>query len=360
MGQAEIDARVNAFETTLFSHGSMIEGQQTIERLIRRWRTADDARPETHALMILGDARNGKTSILKRVASANPPYERDHTTIRPVVCFDAPKRTVPKQFAMAMFRAMKPGYSLKSGATASDILAEIATLADAMCTRVFLVDEAHHIVDHKSDDAIEDIAEHIKLYLNQCGTQLVLSGLPHLARLPKTKKLDQYTGRFEGQVWVRPYDWSSRSGRAKFLAMLGKFEKQISLQEPSNLKEFDIASRIYCASGGAIGIVSKHLGRALRHALEGGREVVTLVDLGRAYAGTLIEYRPPRQLADFDADFLTEIEEFPAARNPYLAKGNDFRVLWREMAGDRLVDQSRITPHKTRPPAKLDAFGRAA
>lgn len=360
MDEQQIDARVNAFETTIFSHETLIEGQREVERLMRRWRARGDARPETRALMVLGNARAGKTTILRRIEGNNPSFERDYTTIRPVVRLDAPKRTMPRQLAVAMFNAMKPGYSLRAGATANDILSEIATLADAMETRLFMVDEAHHIVDHKSDDAVEDIAEFIKLYLNQCGAQLVLSGLPHMARLPKTKRLKQYTGRFEGQVWVRPYDWATKKGRAKFLAMLDRFERQLELPQSSDLKNFEVAVRLYCASEGAIGVLSKHLSKALRFALEVDRETVSLAELGRAFTSTNIEYRAERPLADFDADFVDEVTDIPKEKNPYLAQDEDFRALWRAMAGERLVDQSRVTPHKTKVARPLDAFGRAS
>lgn len=360
MDEDLIDARVNAFETTIFSHETLKTGQREIERLMRRWRPPGDGRPETRALMVLGNARAGKTTILRRIEADNPPFERDHTTVRPVVRLDAPKRTLPRQLAVAMFNAMQPGYSLRAGATANDILSEIATLADAMGTRLFMVDEAHHIVDHKSDDAVEDIAEFVKLYLNRCGAQLVLSGLPHMARLPQTARLKQYTGRFEGKVRVKPYEWATKDGRTKFLRMLERFERQLDLPKPSGLKDFDVAARLYCASGGAVGTLSKHLSKALRLVLAEDGDRVTLADLGKAYVAVDIEYRDEQPMADFDADFLPEVEDIPDNANPYLAQGDDFVALWRAMAGDRMVDRSRETPHKTKPAPRVDSFGRVA
>ncbi|GJD56447.1 TniB family NTP-binding protein [Methylobacterium dankookense] len=372
---ADISERVKTFEHAVVPHELFKKGRRAIETLRRRWRPKGVKPLKARALLILGEPGAGKSFILETLAEENPKRATEDGDVRPVIFVEAPKRTTPRQLAAAIFDALEPGYRLRDGWNTARILSEIKMLCEEMGVEVLMIDEAHHIVDHKNTDDLEDAAEFLKQLLNMCSTQIVLAGLPHLGVLPETKKLRQLRRRFRPPVHLDPYNWSDRTGRRKYLGMLAFFERHLGLPEPSNLIGFDFAARIYCATGGHVGIISAHLSLALETAVADGKSRIDLPLMAGAYADLVLK-RKPAVLLDFDAGFPDEV---PAGRtgeaegrardagpeaasddNPYLAQGEAFRALWRKMAGDRLADQSRVTAHRTKEAAPPSAFGRPA
>lgn len=372
---ADISERIKSFEHDVVPHEMFRKGRREIESLRRRWRPKGVKPLKARALLLLGEPGAGKSFILETLAEENPKRITEDGDVRPVVFVEAPKRTTPRQLAAAIFDALEPGYRLRDGWNTARILSEIKMLCEEMGVEVLMIDEAHHIVDHKNADDLEDAAEFLKQLLNMCATQIVLAGLPHLGALPETKKLRQLRRRFRPPVHLEPYNWSARTGRTKYLGILAFFERHLGLPEPSKLIEFDFAVRIYCATGGHIGIISNQLSLALEMALADGKARIDLPLMAAVYADLVLK-RKPDVLLDFDAGFPDEAsggapgsaggkacDDRPDAAsddNPYLAQGDAFRALWRRMAGGRLADQSRVTAHRTKEAAPPSAFGRPA
>jgi hypothetical protein len=219
-------------------------------------------------------------------------------------------------------------------------------MCDELGVQLLNIDEAHHIVDHRNEAALEDAAEFVKSLLNRSDAQIVLSGLPRLVtRLPKTDKLKQLRRRTAHKEYLRPYNWSTQDGRMKFRSILNLFEGALGLPEPSKLIELNTAARIYCATEGEIGFVAKHLCKSLKFALERNVPRIDLDLLGEAFEA---DERDPADdfLLDFDAAPIVEDSNKSRQDNPYLADDKSFRKLWAAMAEARLQDTSRETPHK--------------
>ncbi|WP_162560762.1 TniB family NTP-binding protein [Methylobacterium durans] len=378
---AEVSERVKTFEHAVVPHEMFKKGQRAVGTLRRRWRPKGVKPLKARALLILGEPGAGKSFILETLRDENPMRVTPDGNIRPVLFVEAPKRTTPRQLAGAIFDALEPGYRLRDGWNTARILSEIRMLCEEMCVEVLMIDEAHHLVDQKNDNDLEDAAEFLKQLLNPFATQIVLAGLPHLGDLPETTKLRQLRRRFRPPFHLEPYNWSDRLGRKKYLGILAFFERHLALPEPSNFTEFDFAARIYCATGGHIGIISGQLSLALEAALSEGKARVDLRLLARIYADLVLR-KKPTVLLDFDAPFLGEAAGAPAEPfgggspnpadvadaeldasaddNPYLAQGEAFRALWRKMAGARMGDQSRVTAHRTVETPPPSTFGRSA
>jgi len=248
--------------------------------------------------------------------------------------------------AAAILGALSPGYKPPSSWNTEQCVERICFQCDEMGVQLIIIDEAHHIVDHRKEDGLEDAAEFVKSLLNRSGAQLVLSGLPRLATaLPKTKTLRQLRRRIEHREHLKPYNWSSKSGRTQFRALLNLFEGALGLPEPSNLIKFRTAARIYCATQGEIGFIAKHLRKALQFALERNLSHLDLKLLGEAF--NVDEDEPSDDnLLEFDAAPFDESPSISVDDNPYLADEESFRKLWADIAAGRLRDASRQTRHK--------------
>jgi len=333
------------FETKVIPHDGLTDAKKAIRTLHARYRPSGRNRLKARALFVVGDPGAGKTTLLEDYAAEFPTVETEDGDIRRVVYVEAPKRTTQRALVATILQEL--GYKVRDTWNTDEILRRINFYFQEMKVEVLLIDEGHHMVNQSTDDGIQDLSEFVKSLLNRCQTQIVFAGLPALLKLGNYKQVKR---RLQRTVRLRPYNWSLKRQRVNFLTLLMMFEKRMDLPQASNLVAHDTAKRIYCATGGHIGLVSKLLSETLRIALEEGLAKVDLPLLARAYPildpVSEREAELDDQLLDFDeiideADIEEVNERDPA--NPFEATEDELRVLWQKMAGSRLQDISPRT-----------------
>ena len=149
-----------------------------------------------------------------------------------------------------------------------------------------------------------------------------------------------------------------------FSGVLGVMEKVLGLPNPSGLAKHEMAKRIYVATGGEIGIVSKYLSQALGLALASGRRSLDLELLGKVHA----DWHPSFEEDAMDMlDFDAMIEDEPSARskappphdNPFLCSSERLREIWlRHAAPPPPTNTSRVTKLRGRGTQPLRPFAR--
>ena len=333
---ATID-RIVAFETSIIPHKALENAEGAIRKLQSRYRPPGQRQLKARALLLVGESGSGKSTVLESYFEHNKPKtlaeaETEDGDIRPVVMVEVPQRPGRRQFVAAIMGEL--GYKVKDDWDTSEIIRKISYYCRELQVQVLLIDEAHHIVEGKKQDAEEDISEFIKSLLNQCRVQIVLSGLPSLLKLREYKQLKR---RLQAPVQLRPYNWSTLEGRIEFLAVLAQFEEQAALPMSSNLADHEVAKRIYCATGGHIGLVSKYLSEALERAIDQGKEVLDLELLAEVYAAFEDQDEDNDELLDdFDAKPRTKkSQKKRTAGNPFLATNAELKVLWMAMKDKR-------------------------
>jgi hypothetical protein len=167
---------------------------------------------------------------------------------------------------------------------------------------MIFIDEGHHMVNENNPDMTAEVTEFIKSLLNRVKVQIVIAGLPRLLDISVPgEKTMQLRRRLQPTIILKPYDWATRSGRTMFSGVLGVMEKMMGLPDASGLAKHEMAKRIYVATGGEIGIVSKYLSEALSVALAIGQRSIDLNLLGEVHAGWHPIYEPDiRDMLDFD------------------------------------------------------------
>jgi type II secretory pathway predicted ATPase ExeA len=329
--------RVVAFETNIVPHRALEGAEKAIRKLQRRYRPPGKKQLKARALLLVGESGSGKSTVLASYFENNKPKtlaeaETEDGDIRPIVIVEVPQRPGRRQFVAAIMGEL--GYKARDDWDTSEIIRNISYYCRELQVQLLLIDEAHHIVEGKKQDAEEDISEFIKSLLNRCGVQIVLAGLPSLLQLREYKQLNR---RFQAPVQLRPYNWSTLDGRIEFTAVLTEFEALAELPKDSNLADHEIAKRIFCATGGHIGLVSKYLSEALERAVDEGKDAIDLKLLGEVY--TAFEGKDENDdelLEDFDAKpKTTKSKEERTADNPFLATNAELKVLWRAMMDNR-------------------------
>lgn len=356
MSSEEISSRVEKFENSFIPHDTLKSAKAALRDLHGRYRPKGQPRLKARAILLLGNSGAGKSTVLESYKSDHPDTEVENTDVRHVVLVEAPKRTTPRQLAAAILNTLSPGQRIKDSWNTDRILTEICMLCEELSVAMLLIDEAHHIVDHRNEEAKEDAAEFIKSLLNRSGSQVVLCGLPHLdAELASTKKLDQLRRRIKRRILLSPYNWAKPEGHVAFRALLGRFEQNLALPQRSGLSDVDFAVRIYCATRGEVGLVSKELSSALEHALKTGARRLDLKIMGELWAEPTESAREEDPfLLEFDAVPIDPTPNVAKSTNPYLASTKEFRTLWNAMAGSRMRDTSPKTSHRRKAPAVRD------
>lgn len=363
-----------AFETMVMTHPNHIEAKAAIARLHSRFQPTARRRLKARALLIVGGTGAGKTTALEHYHNEYPDCSLENkinsskivsdtnlkdADVRRIIYVEAAKATTQRALVAALLGAF--GYKASDHWNTSDIISKIEFYADQMCTEMIFIDEGHHLVSSTNPEQTEDVAEFIKSLLNRTKRQIVIAGSPTLLQITRYQQLHR---RLQPSVILTPYHWGTRSGRLNFLLILSTFEKMLCLPEPSGLAKHDFARRIYVATGGEIGIVSKYLSEALSRVRADNRRSIDMKLMAEVHDSWYRSYAPD-QILDFDsvlddADFL---EMAPAGRNvdnPFLCDDSQLKGLWNKLQFNRDViltavrvdaDGSRVT--------KLKATGRA-
>ncbi len=342
---------VLAFETSVIPHSRHVEAKAAIRALHGRHRPqGSDRRFKARALLIVGASGSGKTTALEdymadfpdltleNVSRSSPlPQDMDRLhdgDIRRIVYVEAPERTTRRALVAAILGAY--GYKARDHWNTSDVIEKIAFYAEEMGTELIFIDEGHHMVNDANPDATAEVTEFIKSLLNRVKVQIVIAGLPPLLDIAAPgQKTMQLRRRLQPPVILKPYSWISRSGRTMFSSVLGVMEKMMHLPDPSGLAKHEVAKRIYVASRGEIGMVSKYLSQALTLALARGKRSIDLDLLGEVHTSWFGGYgAASEEIIDFDM-IVDDGQLAALARasvehdNPFLCSNDRLREMWR-------------------------------
>lgn len=324
---------VAAFEGRIVKHKQLVDGRLAIETLRDRSRVKHNKRPKARALLVVGEAGSGKSTILESYYEEVEQSRKDTVDgdVLPVVCVEMPARPTRKQFVTLLLNSI--GYRESSDWNTDHIIDRISELFRKLGVELVLVDEAHHLALVKSKEAQDEISEFIKSLLNRSGVQFVFFGLTEMLSLTASTQLKR---RLQPSVILSPYRWDTLEGRTEFRVVIKHLEGGLKTLSPGKLYEMDPAVRLYCATGGHVGLVSKFLSEAYRRALLKGSETVDLALLGEVYASF------ERDAVEFELsdDWQKDPSVLPVPTmlkedNPFLADKADFDSLWTLMKARR-------------------------
>jgi hypothetical protein len=249
--------------------------------------------------------------------------------IRRVIYVEVPRGTRQRGLVAAILGAY--GYKAREHWNTSEIIEKINFYAEQMKTELILIDEGHRLVNETNPESTEELAEFITSLLNRVKVQIVIAGLPRLLKLKRFKQLDR---RLEPSIILTPYNWATKKGRILFSGVLGVFEKNLELPQPSGLWRHDFAKRFYVATGAEIGIVSKYLSRGLLVARKRNLPCITKELMGEVHGSWNPEVAVD-EIVDFDAILDDEDEAQTKRRavsenNPFLCADSRLKALWAE------------------------------
>lgn len=345
----EINAAMDAvadLELTIVTH-RMFDNAITAMSLLhaRSLHRQDGKRLRARGMLLVGAAGAGKTTVVQHFLDMHPAQETPDGIIMPVAVVEVPPAPTLRAIVDAIYSSL--GYRAEQRLSAEDIIKDLMSKVDLLGVATMLLDESHHILASKRSD---DVTEFIKSLLNRLGCSMIFSGLHELQDFRHSLQLGR---RLLPDVVLRPYNFSNTVDRLEFMSFLAAVEQNTMKDFESSISDQDFARRLYAASGGLIGIVTKYLSQALLLAkLRGlGRiDLDLLADIDASWSGT------PGAIEDIGFDVDIEFNEgvdiasmmatagrtrIVEATNPFKCDNSRLREILEHRITQKLIDPPR-------------------
>lgn len=235
--------------------------------------------PDASCLALIGPSGAGKTTVLEAHAAKHPRVPGDEVTHIPVLRVAVPEKPTVKSLTAAILESLDDPFPARG--TAPELTARARALVRAVGLRQLMLDEMQHFVDRGGVRVLHDLADWLKVFVDETRVSLVIAGLERAQQVVLSNQ--QLRRRFDAPVMLERYDWRRAEDREEFLDILASFEELIPDLQPPELSSESVGFRLYCACGGLVGYLSAILRRAEHLARECKPAVLTMEHLATAY-----------------------------------------------------------------------------
>ena len=240
---------------------------------------------EPMCIAVIGESRTGKSRAGKFVLAQHPPYRTDEGMVVPMFRAVVQSKPTVKGLAEDLLRGL--GSPDWTRGTENAKTGRLMTLFKECGVRALLLDEFQHFYDKTGHKVQHHVADWLKTVVDESGVALIVSGLPSLKAV--IDQNSQLAGRFSQPVVMPRFDWLNSEHREEWKAILGAFYDalvDIGFDLPV-LDRDEMALRMYLATGGLMGYLTKTLRQAVLQAQAKNLQVITLEDLESANRAAL-------------------------------------------------------------------------
>jgi hypothetical protein len=235
---------------------------------------------EPVCIAVMGESRTGKTRSLESFQKKYPAIRFDDGLHVPLLSITVPSRPTVKALAELLLK--KLGATDWERGTENSKTARLEKLMTECRVFMLILDEFHHFYDKTSRKVQHHVADWLKNLVGACKVALVVSGLPSLQAV--IDQNEQLAGRFKSPILMPRFDWNLEEHRSEWIGILGAFSNglRVSFDVP-DLDGDNLSLRMYCATGGLMGYLTKTLRQAVWNAVDAGTNVITLKDIETAH-----------------------------------------------------------------------------
>jgi len=228
------------------------------------------------SMLIVGATNNGKTSLIKRFFSLNPPIhseEWQETTQIPVISVQAPiSPNVSDLYSEILEQFAVPYKNTDKVAKKEQLIKYYFGLCQL---KMLIIDEIHNILSGPISKQ-KMFMNALKNLSNALQISIVLVGTKEALRATNTD--EQINNRFK-PVFLPKWQYNN-----EYLSLLASFERIIPLLHPSNLAiNKEVSLKILDLSEGYIGEMVDLLALAAIEAIRSGAEKITLKELASCH-----------------------------------------------------------------------------
>ncbi|QOD82935.1 TniB family NTP-binding protein [Chromobacterium haemolyticum] len=218
-------------------------------------------------LMILGPSGAGKSSVLEEYRSYFPAIEEPEQRRIPVLLVEIKSFPTVRSVAEDILKAM--GVPMAYRGTVNEKTDRVVSSLAKFNVELLMFDEAQHLLGaNKRSFGSNEETEWLKTLLNLINIPVVLSGLPYAEALLSTN--EQLKRRLEGICRLSPFSVGDETAASNFAGVVNWFDAEIHMGQAIGLHDGDMLERLFFASDGLIGYLSKLLIGAMEIRLEHG------------------------------------------------------------------------------------------
>lgn len=267
-------------EATLVPHTAFTKASARLAQCLRYAENAS----EPICIAVTGESRTGKSRVLEECIAAHFPQRTKEGVIKPILYVKTPPRPTVKGLAEEMLRAI--GDPKSSAGEERSKTSRLKTLMAAAKIKMVILDEFQHFHDKGSRKIMHEVADWLKILVDDMKVALVVAGLPRCrAVLNQNEQLD---GRFLAPAVMPQFDWRDDDARDEFVGILEAFHESLGRHfDLPPLHSPGMAFRCYCGTGGLIGYLTKFLRQAVWDAIDEGRTSIDLAQLYAAHRGAV-------------------------------------------------------------------------
>jgi len=264
-------------DSILVPHSAFVEG---LRRMTQCFDYAKAGAQEPVCLAMIGEARTGKSRCAEVFIRKHMPLRLDDGLHVPVISIVVPSKPTVKNLAELALASL--GVVDWEKGTENAKTKRLQKIMNGCKVHCLVLDEFHHFYDKTSHKVQHYVTDWLKNLVGETKTTLFVSGLPSLQTV--IDQNEQLTGRFLSPIHLPRFDWLDENHRSEWYAILGAFTEGINnkLDFPE-LDSDEMALRMYCATGGLMGYLTKTLRQAVWNAADNGSQIISIQDLEVAH-----------------------------------------------------------------------------
>ncbi|HSY35608.1 MAG TPA: TniB family NTP-binding protein [Acidobacteriaceae bacterium] len=297
----KIKTNITIVDKVVVPHTAFMEAEQQIEQCLQ----FAGGKTEAMGLAIVGEAGTGKTSVMSGFRTKYG-LTRDKEGLSGQILF----ATVPPQPTIrSLAGALLAGFSAGDWerGSADEKYKRVRKYMTDIGIRMVMLDEFQHFYNRQENKMMYDVAEWLKVLMDQTRVVLVVAGTPPCTAI--IGQNEQLRRRFMAPIWMPRFSWQDMGQRKEFRCILKKFHEKLAAEyETPVLHSEEMAFRFYCASGGLISYLVKLLQKAERNAIGGNKTSITMEDLNVADRQVSYSLDPSQLLHPFDRTFSLSVD----------------------------------------------------
>lgn len=268
-------------DSILVPHGAF---EEALRRMSQYFSYAEAGAYEPVCIALVGESRTGKSRCAEVFMRRHPPIRDADGLQVPILSIVVPSRPTVKALVEIILQAL--GATDWEKGTENAKTARLTLLMKECRVLTLVLDEFHHFYDKGSHKVQHHVADWLKNFVGKTKVILLVSGLPSLQFV--IDQNEQLAGRFTSPIHMPRFDWHKKDHREEWIAILGAFTEGLGSKfDLPELDGDDMALRMYCATGGLMGYLTKTLRQAVWSAVDANKNVITMKDIELAYAESI-------------------------------------------------------------------------